>query len=479
MKKKVKKYRRKERKLISKRQIKNIVSVFEKSEYIHSLNIDNDNIEVVGMGGNGIVFKYEVNSKKFCIKILYNNRIKRFSNEIDSMKELSGNSGIVPIIHSGLDDKDKLNYFIMPYYESGSYNVDAIYGFKDRIEDMINLAKTIKLIHDKEGIDSHRDIKIDNIFKINNKIILSDFGLVKFENDIENITKTGERLGPWNISPPEFYSMKQRKKMGNSYKISDVYLFAKVVWQVLKKDRFGFFGAYTDDSDNFIDIEEINNMYNNERIFSVEPINKMIINTTSNSIEYRRRFDINYCIKCLEEQMNIINLNNKREASKFEFNDNINNLMFFQSTNQAIINFDDEQATKHIMKILNNNDSNIVIESYKVANRQTIKIDIREFQINNNIITINWNKKSSNSKYEFYGEVNFGLIDNVKKEILIKFNNRSEMFDDSIYKKMSRYGTEIVDERLLGKLKQDDSMKYLLDKDCELLVSFNGKYSNN
>lgn len=469
---------------ISDQQIELIAEMFDSSKKLSEFNIENIIIE--GIGGNGIVFKYISNDEIKCIKCLYNKRKRiiknereiflgeeRFKNEIKAMNKLSSIDGVMPIIYDGLKE-EKLSYYIMPFYKCYKEKLEE-YSFREKILHMIQLANTIKLIHGVKDLDSHRDIKLANVFENKGNIYLSDFGLVKFEDDDENLTKYENHIGPNNISPPEFYSEKLRKEINYSYQISDVYLFSKVVWQVLMKDLHGFWGSYVNNKDSFIDVDVIRGKYQMLENIFIEPINEMIVNTTSDNISHRQKYNIDYCISCLERELKLIEEMDKIQISLSDYRDKINHLMFFQRSNQTAISFDNEQAIGLLISIIKSKDSRKIIESYKKTNRKTIKIDDVELQYSNEIFTIYLNK-GKNIKYEFCGKINYCLVDNEKKEILIRFDNVNNKSYVSTYKDMSKYGTETIKEGFLEE--QNVTRKYLLDKDCELLVTFNGEYLN-
>lgn len=479
-----KKGRQRDNILISDEQVEFIANIFDSSEALSKFNMKNIIIE--GIGGNGIVFKYTCDNNVKCIKCLYNKRKRiiqnnekkfigeeRFKNEIKAMNELSNIDGVMPIIFDGLKE-EKLPYYIMPFYKCYKNKLEE-YGFKERILQMIRLANIIKSIHSIKDLDSHRDIKLDNIFEEKGNIYLSDFGLVKFEDDKFNFTKYENHIGPNNISPPEFYSEKLRKEMNYSYQISDVYLFSKVVWQVLMKDPHGFWGSYVNNRDCFIDVDVIRGKYQMLENIFIEPINEMIVNTTSDNISHRQKYNIDYCISCLERELKLIEEMDKIQISLSDYRDKINHLMFFQRSNQTAISFDNEQAIGLIISIIKSKDSKKIIESYKKTNRKTIKIDEVELQYSNEIFTI-YLYEGKNIKYEFCGKINYCLVDNEKKEILIRFDNVNNKSYVSTYKDMSKYGTETIKEGFLEE--QNVTQKYLLDKDCELLVTFNGEYLN-
>ena len=62
-----------------------------------------------------------------------------------------------------------------------------------KIVDMIQLARIIQCIHERNG--AHRDIKPENILILGNRLVLSDFGLY-WGIEEERLTEFNERIGP-------------------------------------------------------------------------------------------------------------------------------------------------------------------------------------------------------------------------------------------------------------------------------------------
>ena len=56
------------------------------------------------------------------------------------------------------------------------------------------------------------------------------------------MTDLNERIGPGKIAPPEFSNLGAFSYI--DFKASDVYLFAQVIWMILKEEPFGFYGPY-------------------------------------------------------------------------------------------------------------------------------------------------------------------------------------------------------------------------------------------
>ena len=459
--KKILAYRRQKNTHIEDAEVNNVVDIFIKSNKLNSWSINESNIEVVGMGGNGIVFKYVDKDDVKCIKCLYSskeNRIKRFCKEIDAMQRLSDIKEVLPLLENGLSER--LTYFVMPF--CSSYNVHGDAGLAERLRDMIQLANIIKSIHNTVDIDSHRDIKLGNIYKEEGKVYLSDFGLVKYEQDDENLTEEDKRIGPFIISPPEFFSKKLRDQM-ESYKVSDVYLLSKVVWQVIKKDPYGFWGQYTDLDEYFIDSESLSSLYGLNRSDCISPINEMIINTTNNRISVREKYNIDYCIGCLEKGLELLK---SRSEYKNRYDNMINNLMF-SSSNMKVVVLLDERTQQILSNIFENGSCRCTVRNYKKTNNKFFNLNVSEFNCTNETVTI-----EALDRAIFDGKPSSIIVDNGKKEILVKFEGSVNDLTDTIYDDISQYNP--VENMLNASIKQDGLRKYLLDDDCELSISFKG-----
>lgn len=120
---------------------------------------------------------------------------------------------------------------------------------QDIVECFIELANTLGILHDKDIV--HRDIKSENLNYYKEHYCLADFGLVDYP-DKESITKSGERIGANATMAPE---MKINAKYADAKK-ADVYSLAKTLWMLITKNKFGFEGVYTIESDK-INLEKL------------------------------------------------------------------------------------------------------------------------------------------------------------------------------------------------------------------------------
>ena len=264
----------------------------------------------IGHGGNGNV--YLVNDLEphidgdYVVKILSlkkwrnietkKKRYNRFKKEIDTVLELQGQIlGIMEIVDFYYPDDFEENeqvWYVMPKAQSfKQFNQNECIDTKKKLEYLIELCSTLCELHDKGY--SHRDIKVDNILVLDDRLKLADFGLIFSVND-SRITNDGERVGPYYIGPPELESMDISI---DDFRPSDVYLFSKLVWEIIKNDFIGFRGEYKRDNEFYLNPKEYG-------VMSFEPLHRLLEQSTK--IDMSERIDINNCRYLLTEQLSII-----------------------------------------------------------------------------------------------------------------------------------------------------------------------------
>lgn len=265
----------------------------------------------IGRGGNGNV--YLVNNLKpntdrdYVVKILSlskwpnkytkKKRYNRFKKEIDTVlklqEQIPGIMGIVDFYYPDVFKENEDVWYMMPKAQSfKQFNKNNPIDIVKKLEYLIELCSTLFELHYKGY--SHRDIKVDNILVLDGRLKLADFGLI-WNIDDRRITNEGERVGPYYIGPPELENMDLSI---DDFRPSDVYLFAKLVWEIIKNDFIGFRGEYKRNNKQF---------YLNPKEYGVrsfEPLHKLLEQSTK--INMSERIDINNCRDLLIDQLSII-----------------------------------------------------------------------------------------------------------------------------------------------------------------------------
>lgn len=274
--------------------------------------------EFLGHGGNGGVYEiniininasYPVVAKFFeCNKNKEERkkRYYRFKKEIMIIQEYQAEiTGMIKILdYKCPDELPKVNdesWYVMP--RALPYRINSSNSLIKKLNDMLQLATTINLLHIRKL--AHRDIKPENILMLDDKIILSDFGLVWATSE-ERVTDEGDRIGPYKILPPELEDIMLIKDI--DYYPSDVYLFAKVLWMVITENNAGFRGKYNrGDRQIYLDRKKYS-------VKTIEPLHRLLEKATEDKMNNRIKID--ECIKYINTQINICshNLSDDEEA---------------------------------------------------------------------------------------------------------------------------------------------------------------------
>ena len=179
----------------------------------------------LGSGGTSIIKAFELidiagNKLEYAFKFLAENihgekegkSYKRFKQAHLNISCIQHTGAILPQVHIDklkIADDLIIPYVMMPVADMTlkKYIMDlrknGELNFEKTDEIFEELCKIIKTIHEKNII--HRDIKPENIFLYDGKIVLGDFDIAKFSDDVAKFidTKDGERLANFNCSAPE------------------------------------------------------------------------------------------------------------------------------------------------------------------------------------------------------------------------------------------------------------------------------------
>ena len=197
---------------------------------------DYELLEVVGRGGQGVVFRARQKSlnRTVALKMISlgswatEAHLKRFRREAEAAASLE-HPGIVPIYEVG--ERDGSCYFSMKFVEGGQ--LDQVIkrkpmSIRQAAELIAKVARTVHYAHE-HGI-LHRDIKPGNILlDAKGEPLLTDFGLARLVEAESTVTRTKEVMGTPSYMAPE-------QAMGNNAAVSsatDVYGLGAVLYQLL------------------------------------------------------------------------------------------------------------------------------------------------------------------------------------------------------------------------------------------------------
>ena len=189
-------------------------------------------LNVIDRGGAGEVYQALGNNQAVAIKTLLpeiaRNSIvrERFKREVQAGKLLD-HPNIIRVLDSG--ESNGTAYLVMDYIEGQSLK-DIINKKPMPINEAIciftDIAKALAYAHERGMI--HRDVKPGNIM-IDNQghATLIDFGLVKFADDIQELS------GKNAIGTIEYMAPEQIRSAGKADSRADIYALAVVLYEML------------------------------------------------------------------------------------------------------------------------------------------------------------------------------------------------------------------------------------------------------
>lgn len=291
-------------------------------------------------GGNAKIYDAteKATGKSYVLKYLSNcslEKKQRFIDEIKVLQELNVRKieGVVKII----DFSEEHLWYVMPKLQPAFPYISQQKSLDVIVDLFISLVNTLISIH-HSGF-AHRDIKPDNIYIDNGKMILGDFGLVEFPDDEKqhNLTRTDKALGAIFTIAPE---MKRNPVLADGKK-ADVYSLAKTLWMFLASDTKGFEGSY-----NFFDESHslrIVGKYAKDHLVEIE---ELFLAATNNVPDLRP--DMDEFLQYLQLWKNISSNEYLSQISNWNF---ITKLLFGKFLPQTAL-FNKLSDIKQILKII-------------------------------------------------------------------------------------------------------------------------------
>ena len=261
-------------------------------------------------GGNGEVYNIkEKNIDKNPIVVKYfrcskgdnrKTRWERFREEINFLIKYKNVFRNIPEIldYSCGENEHSSAWFAMPKYSK--FSDGSKKSIKEKIEEFIDIIDIVKQFHEKEIM--HRDIKMSNLLRDGDKIIVADYGLILYSNSLNKKRRTneGEFVGSFYYAPPEL-----RNERPNANEIearTDLYLISKTQWAYITNSLNPFIGQF----DKY-HCDDIYNLVKMTSITSVEPLIEFFESTTKNFVGDRITIDL--AKELLVDQISIIDNN--------------------------------------------------------------------------------------------------------------------------------------------------------------------------
>jgi hypothetical protein len=202
-------------------------------------------VDRLGRGGNGEVWRcVSPDGEQAAVKILihqHGERLGRFRNEVDFLLGPGRRLGVVPILDHELSGRGKV-WYAMPLAVPIRTALGSAAEPHEIVQAMATISATLAGLA-KEKI-SHRDIKPDNLLRLDGVWSIGDFGLVKYPAS-RPLTRHGRKLGPTDFMAPE---MRESPDTADA-ELADTYSVAKTLWVLLAGLNLPFPGQHRADDE--------------------------------------------------------------------------------------------------------------------------------------------------------------------------------------------------------------------------------------
>jgi serine/threonine protein kinase len=208
-------------------------------------------VEIFAGGGNGDVWRAEADDPKSgAVKILHRTSprdYERFRREVAICEQLDPDEfAILPVFDSHLPPKPSASdrpWFSMPLASDLTVAL-AGSSLDDKVAATRDVGRTLARLLDEHNIH-HRDVKPENLYAYENRIVVGDFGLAKRPDD-PNLS--GDKpVGPHHHLPSEVFVEDEEP----DWERVDVYCLANTLWRLAVERKYpprGQIRANEDDS---------------------------------------------------------------------------------------------------------------------------------------------------------------------------------------------------------------------------------------
>lgn len=197
--------------------------------------------ECIGSGGNAKVYQATRPGadESVALKVIFSKKAdsepyQRFVREVDFLRELTIDDGVLPLVDASVPNRPTSQnpaWLAMPVAVPIARALSGA-SLEIVVEAVAAVAETLASLAER-GI-AHRDIKPGNLYYLDGRWLVGDFGLIDVP-DLDQLTMEGKPIGPVHFTAYELLVSAATVEDARS---ADVYSLGKTLWVLATEQRY-------------------------------------------------------------------------------------------------------------------------------------------------------------------------------------------------------------------------------------------------
>jgi serine/threonine protein kinase len=197
--------------------------------------------ECLGSGGNAEVYKVTRQDKRepVALKVIFSKKAhsepyRRFVREVEFLRGLTIDDGVLPLLDASVPvrpDRENRAWLAMPVAEPIRQALSGS-SLENVVEAVATVAEALARLAER-GI-AHRDVKPGNLYRLNGRWLVGDFGLIDVP-DLEQLTTEGKPIGPVHFTA---YELLVNAATLEDARPADVYSLGKTLWVLATEQSY-------------------------------------------------------------------------------------------------------------------------------------------------------------------------------------------------------------------------------------------------
>lgn len=197
--------------------------------------------ESLGSGGNAEVFEAvrHDTAEAVALKVIFSKKADsepyhRFVREVEFLRGLTIDDGVLPLLDASVPThptKENRAWLAMPVAVPIKKALSGL-PLEAVVDALAAIAETLASLAERRI--AHRDVKPGNLYRLGDRWLVGDFGLIDVPN-LDQLTKEGKAIGPVHFTA---YELLASAAIVEDARPADVYSFGKTLWVLATEQSY-------------------------------------------------------------------------------------------------------------------------------------------------------------------------------------------------------------------------------------------------